>query len=313
MSCGSVFDDFADDNGNIWFRKTRIGPPRWETEAEQKARLALSAAILLTLLGIAVSAFLVRKRHAESRKLFRFFASSVTFALIDILGSFEFPAMILLLAAFYTFLLHRCCVMRPSHQGAFRLIHICHMVFCGLLILFWLTIMALYLSTDVRLLYGYWNWETIQTAQLKVSFAYQVFYFVASLEVVAWCIFLIVVWRKDKSKKIMLLAFLLFGLPLFIQSIWDMAVSAAYFIPPFGTGGTVNFRVLTALWVFDDICTVCIYLGMLLAGAQLEKILEDEGNLDSESEMMAAADAERMRATATATVDEPTHEGMPYA
>ena len=121
----------------------------------------------------------------------------------DILGDFKFPAMILPLATFYTFLLHRCCALKPCNRRAVRLTYICHMGFCGFLALFWLTIMALNLSTTVDVVQESWNTDTIRTTELKVHFAYEVFYFVASLDVVVWCAVLMVMSRREnRSKKV---------------------------------------------------------------------------------------------------------------
>ena len=174
-----------------------------------------------------------------------------------------------------------------------------HLLFCGLLGLFWLAITVILLAVVIQQVRDTGivsNLDLINGVR-KLDFTYNLLYFFAALEIVALAVMKLTSRAKDPngsnepthSKKVCepvdhpthlnpsltinvqqsLLFLILIALPLLIRSIWQLAIAARYKLQNSISVGLQREQLRVAQLFFYYLCTTLIYIGLALVIKQL--------------------------------------------
>ncbi len=217
-----------------------------------------------------------------------------------IFSSLRYLADVLLLATTFTYLIPRSILTRHATQNSRNLgSTLLHLLFCGLLGLFWLVITVILLAVVIQQVRDtgiVGNFDLINGVR-KLDFTYNLLYLFAALEIVALAVMKLTSRAKDpngsneptNSKRVCelvdhpihldpslttniqqpLLFLILIALPLLIRSVWQLAIAARYELEYSISVGLEREQLRLAQMLFYCLCTTLIYIGLALVIKQL--------------------------------------------
>ncbi|KAL8732284.1 MAG: hypothetical protein Q9166_002856 [cf. Caloplaca sp. 2 TL-2023] len=287
---------------NSWTSKfTLSAGSAWEDQ-DDRATLAFEIIMVIALVGTFVWSIISHKRTPAPKKTFVCFLAAISLMIFtstwDVINRILneecvrvqqfylifntifiylcYLANALLLATIFIYLIPRSSLTRQYTQSTrTNRPTLLHLLFCGLLGLFWLVSTVLCLATLIqhvngtRLVYG----NGLINGVGKLDFTFNLLYFLAALEIIGLAVMEITSSRSkdstskiqpNNSKKLPFLFFALISFPLLIRSIWLLAISARYtlrnsFYLVFDVG-----KVQTAQLFFCYLCTAVVYAGLVV-------------------------------------------------
>ncbi|KAI4095261.1 MAG: hypothetical protein LQ339_007320 [Xanthoria mediterranea] len=293
-------------NDNSWTSKyTLHGGSAWESPY-QRAILAFEIIMVIALAATLVFSILSRKTARAAKAMFAWFLATLSVMLFTsifnfiniilneecvsvqqvylifnvIFSSLRYLADVLLLATTFTYLIPRSILTRHATQSSRNLgPTLLHLLFCGLLGLFWLVITVILLAVVIQQVRDTGivsNFDLINGVR-KLDFTYNLLYFFAALEIVALAVMRLTSRTKDpngsneptNSKRHPLLFLVLISLPLLIRSIWQLAIAARYELQDSIIVGLQREQLRLAQLLFYFLCTTLIYIGLALVIKQL--------------------------------------------
>ncbi|KAL8798898.1 MAG: hypothetical protein Q9182_006298 [Xanthomendoza sp. 2 TL-2023] len=293
--------------GSSWSSKYTLNVgSAWEDEYSI-ATLALEIVMVVVLVGILIWSMTSRRRTAAARKSFVWFIAAISLTIFTftwdfinrilneeclrvqrvylifnvIFGALRYLSETLLLATIYTYLIPRSILTNPGvPKKTTPLPLLLHLIFCALLALFWLIITILVLAAAIQSVIGGGAVPLLNLidGSRRLVFVFTLFYFLASLEILALSLAALTARSTEKSttsnaaagsgrnlqQPPLLFLLTTIALPLLIRTTWQLATTATYSLRSRYAAAFEPAGVQLAHLLFYYLCTGVVFAGLVV-------------------------------------------------